>query len=106
MTIKSQDWPRCPCVHVTCDISLESSQQGIQLSNLISIGGLHEKLWAPKVIGILIMGIWVLVLWPGTKYIIREGEGGGFPQVRAVISLVNLNLHVVHPSTKSVPSMQ
>jgi hypothetical protein len=29
-----------------------------------------------------------------------KGEGGGFPQVRAVVSLVNLSLSVVHPNTK------
>jgi hypothetical protein len=53
-------------------------------SNFILIRGLHAKLWAPKVVGVLIMEIsglslwesrdkmiWVLVLWPGTKYTIR-----------------------------------
>ncbi len=35
----------------------------------------------------------------------HKGEGGGFPQVWVVVSLVNLNLLVVHPSTKSVPIM-
>ncbi len=48
--------------------------------DFISIGGLHIKLWAPKVVGVLTLGnlgilgqndIWVLVLWPSTKYIIR-----------------------------------
>jgi len=34
-----------------------------------------------------------------------KGEGGGFPQVRAVMNLVNLNLFVFRPSTKSVPTM-
>jgi len=47
--------------------------------DLISIGGLHAKLWAPKVVGVPNVGIsglplrilgqndiWVLVLWPGT----------------------------------------
>ncbi len=38
-------------------------------SDLISIGGLHAKLWAPKIARQ--NDIWVLVLWPGTKYIIR-----------------------------------
>jgi hypothetical protein len=28
------------------------------------------------------------------------GEGGGFPQVRAVVSLMNVGLLVVCPSTK------
>jgi hypothetical protein len=30
-----------------------------------------------------------------------KGEGGGFPQVRAVVSLMSPNLPVVRPSTKS-----
>jgi hypothetical protein len=31
------------------------------------------------------------------------GEGGGFPWVRAVVSLVSLKSLVVRPSTKGVP---
>jgi hypothetical protein len=34
-----------------------------------------------------------------------KGEGGGFPQVWAVVILVNPSLPVAHPSTKSVPAM-
>jgi len=34
-----------------------------------------------------------------------KGEGGGFPQVRAVVSLVSPSLIVVRPSTKSAPTM-
>jgi len=34
-----------------------------------------------------------------------KGEGGGFPQVWAVVNLMNLNLPVVRPSTKSAPAM-
>jgi hypothetical protein len=34
-----------------------------------------------------------------------KGEGGGFPQVRAVVNLVSLNLPVVHLSTKSAQTM-
>jgi hypothetical protein len=30
-----------------------------------------------------------------------KGEGSGFPQVRAMVSLVNLNLAVVHPNTEN-----
>jgi len=33
-----------------------------------------------------------------------KGEGGGFPQVCAVVSLVNLRLPVACPSTKSAPT--
>jgi len=32
-------------------------------------------------------------------------KGGGFLQVRAVLSIVNSSLFVVRPSTKSVPTM-
>jgi hypothetical protein len=31
-----------------------------------------------------------------------KGEGGGFPQVQAMVSLMSLNLPVIHLSTKSV----
>ncbi len=31
------------------------------------------------------------------------GEGGGFPQVRAVVSLVSPELPVAHPNTKGAP---
>jgi len=34
-----------------------------------------------------------------------KGEGGGFPQVQAVVSLVNPSLLMVCFSTKSVPTM-
>jgi hypothetical protein len=34
-----------------------------------------------------------------------KGEGGGFPQVLAVVSLVSLRLPVVCPSTESAPTM-
>jgi hypothetical protein len=34
-----------------------------------------------------------------------KGESGGFPQVRAVVSLVSPNLLVGHPSTKSAATM-
>jgi hypothetical protein len=44
---------------------------------------------------------WVLVLWPCTKYTIYyKGEGGGFPQVRAVVSFVSLCLPVTRLCTK------
>jgi len=50
--------------------------------NFISIGGLHVKLWAPKVVGALTLtisqvgvpgqnAIWMWALWRGTKYNIR-----------------------------------
>jgi len=34
-----------------------------------------------------------------------KGEGGGFPQVRAVVNLVSSSLPMLCPSTKSAPTM-
>ncbi len=34
------------------------------------------------------------------------GEGGGFPRVRVVVSLVNPELPVACPSTKGVPKCE
>jgi len=34
-----------------------------------------------------------------------KGEGGGFSQFWAVVSLVNLSLPVIHPSIKSVSAI-
>jgi hypothetical protein len=34
-----------------------------------------------------------------------KGEGGGFPQVRTMVSLMNLSLPMARPSTKSVQTM-
>ncbi len=74
--------------------------------DLIIIEGLHTKLWAPKVKGIPAVGILRLPLGnPGTKChldvglmekykVYYKGEGGGFPLVRAVVSLVNMSLLV------------
>jgi len=79
--------------------------------NLISIKGLHPKLWRPKVARVptLAMGaprqnvIWMWASWAATKYTIK-GEGGGFPQVQVVVNLVSSNLLMAHPNTKSVPA--
>jgi hypothetical protein len=69
--------------------------------DLISIRGLHAKLWAPKVAGVPI--VWILRFplgSPDTKChlnvglverhrVYYKGEGGGFPQVQAMVSLVS-----------------
>ncbi len=69
--------------------------------DLISIGGLHTKLWGPKVGGVPILAISRIPLGsPGTKShldvglverhrVCYKGEGGGFLQVWAVVSLVS-----------------
>jgi hypothetical protein len=86
-------------------------------SNLITVGGIHAKLCAPKVVEIPIVGNLRLPFGsPGTnchldvglverhkKY--YKGEGGGFPQVLVVVSLVNPRLPVALPNTKSAQIM-
>jgi hypothetical protein len=87
--------------------------------NIISIGGLQKKLWASKVARIPISRILGLQLESlGTKWHLGasimtrhrkyyKGEGGGFSQVRAVVSLMNLVsscLPMAHLCTKSGPT--
>jgi hypothetical protein len=83
----------------------------------IPIEGLHTKLWTPKVAKVPTLGISKLPLGScmtkchlGAGPVARnkvyyKGEGGGFPQVRTVVSLVNPSLPLVRFSTKSVPAM-
>ncbi len=85
--------------------------------DLISIEGLHAKLWAPKVAEVPIVGIsglpfgspetkWHLGAGPVASHkVYYKGEGGGFPQVQAVVSLVSSSLLMARPSTKSAPTM-
>jgi hypothetical protein len=96
----------------------KSFNEGYNLvSYLISIGGLHTKLWAPKVVGVPTLGISRLPLGsPKTKCHLGVGhvarhrvyykrEGGGFPQVQAVVSPMSPNLPMTCPSTKNVQIM-
>jgi hypothetical protein len=95
----------------------KSSDEGYNFSlDLILIGGIQTKLWAPKVIRIPTLGILRLPLGsPRTKchlgvghvarhIVYYKGEGGGFPQVRVVMGLVSSSLPMVHPSTKNAPA--
>jgi hypothetical protein len=68
--------------------------------DFISIRGMHAKLWRPKVVRVLTLAISGLPLGSlgtkshldvgpmGSHKIYYKGEGGGFPQVRAVVNLV------------------
>jgi len=87
------------------------------LENLISIEGLHAKLWTHKVARILIVRISGLPFGsPETKchldvdlmerqIIYYKGEGGDFPQVWAMVSLVSPSLFVIRPNIKSVSTI-
>jgi len=84
---------------------------------LISIKGLHAKLWGPKVARVPSLAILGFPFGNhGTKchldvglmerhIVYYKGEGDGFPQVRAAMSLMNLGLLVAHPNTKSAQTM-
>jgi hypothetical protein len=83
--------------------------------DLIPIRGLGKELWRRKVVRVQTRTVSRLLLRnPGTKSHLdasamerrREyyvGEGGGFPWVRVVVSLVSPELPVACPSTKGVP---
>ncbi len=80
-------------------------------------GGRHIKLWGPKTVGVPTLGI---LRFPNGNFetkchldvgvverhkIYYKREGGGFPQVRGMVSLVNPSLPVAHPKTKSAQTM-
>jgi hypothetical protein len=87
------------------------------VSDFISVGRLHTKLWGPKVARILTLAISGLPLGsPGTKSHLDVGlvkrhkvyykeEGGGFPQVWAVMNLVSPSLLMARPTTRSTSTM-
>jgi hypothetical protein len=117
-TTKSWESPRFPCVKVACHIPLERSQQELQfffkhnfnkrfsrkvmcLQNRRSpnFGNFKTLIWESR--DKMSFGC-----WPMAKHTIYyKGEGGGFPQVRVMVSFVNLNLPMVHSCTKNAQTM-
>jgi hypothetical protein len=85
--------------------------------DLISIGVLHTKLWAPKIRGVPTLGISKLSLGSletkchlgaspmAMHRVYYKGEGGGFPQVRVMVIFVNLSLLMARLSTKNAQTM-
>jgi len=102
--------------HATCRSKALHKGYNFAL-DLISIKGLHTKLYDPKVMGVPTLGISGLPFGsPGTKCHLDVGlvkrhkiyykrEGDGSPQVWAMVSFVNPSLSMVRRSTKSVPTM-
>jgi len=86
--------------------------------DLIPIGGLNKELWTHKVPGVQTGTVSGLLLGsPETKnhsgvgaaerrIKYYMGEGGGFPRIRVMVSLVSQGLPVVYPSTKGVPKCE
>jgi hypothetical protein len=102
-TTKSQESTWSPCVEVAwrgVAWHWKAFKKGYNFfSDLISIAGLHTELWGPKVTGIPTLTISGFPSGSlGTKShldvglvkrhkVYYKGEGGGFPQVQAVVSL-------------------
>jgi hypothetical protein len=78
-------------------------------SVLISIEGLHVKLWDPKITKDPTLATRTKchldVGFMERHIVYYKGEGGGFPQVRAMVSLVSPSLPVARPNTKSARTM-
>ncbi len=86
-------------MQATCEIPLESLNEGYNFaSDLIAIRGLHKKLCALKVTGVLVVAILGLPLGSlGTK---------SHLDVAPVVSQVSPELPVACPSTKGVPKCE
>jgi hypothetical protein len=107
----SQESTRFPCVQVACDTPLKGSRQGLQLWFRLH----PDQRSTPEVIvpqsygtpALAISGlprqkaIWMPLPWSGAEYIIWRKVMAS-PQVRAVVSLVSLELPVACLSTKGV----
>jgi hypothetical protein len=101
-------------VQVACNISLKSSQWELQLC----FKPHFNRRFARKVMCLqnresLNFGNFgtpkskchLVVSLVARHIVYYKGEGGGFPQVQAVVSLMNLYLPVVHLCTKSAQTM-
>ncbi len=85
--------------------------------NFNSIRGLHKELWVSKVTKIPISEILGLPSWESweKRHLILapvpnhkeyyKGGNGDFPQVWAMVNLVSSCMPMVHPCSKSVPTM-
>jgi hypothetical protein len=114
-TTKSQNRPDPSVCKWSAKHCWKALNEGYNFAlDLIAIGGLHRKLCALKVAGVPFVGISGLPSGsPGTKShldvalvescrVYYVGEGGGFPWVRAMVSLVNPESPVACPNIKGV----
>jgi hypothetical protein len=110
-TTKSPESTRRPCVQVACHIPLENSWLGLQLyfrfhPNRRSVHKVmgSQSCESPN-FGNLGTKCHLDVGLVERHRVYYKGEGGGFPQVRAVVSLMSTSLPMARPSTKSVQAM-
>jgi hypothetical protein len=102
-SLKIGNWPNFHACRWLVTYCWKALDEGYNFAwDLISMKGLHTKLWRPKVAKIPTLAISGLPLGsPETKNhldvsplkrcrVYYKGEVGGFPQVRAVVSLVCL----------------
>jgi len=89
-TTKSQESTRFPWVKMTCNIPLERSQWRLQLCFKPHLNQRStRKVMAPQSCGSPETKNHLDVGPMGNHRVYYKGEGGGFPQVRAVVSLVS-----------------
>jgi hypothetical protein len=111
--LKVGNWPESDVSKRSVTWRWKAIEEGYKFGlDLVPIRGWGEKLWSPKVPGVqtrIVSGLHFGS--PGEKCHSdvasaserREyymGEGGGFPQVRAVVSQVSLRLPMACPNTK------
>jgi hypothetical protein len=102
--LKVRNWPNFLTCRQRATYRWKALHEGYNFAlDLISIKGLHVKLCALKVVGVLVFGIAGLALGSlETKShldvapmercrVYYKGEGGGFPQVWAMVNLMNLS---------------
>jgi hypothetical protein len=117
--LKVGNWPDPGGCKWSATHCWKSLNEGYKFAlDLITIRGLQRKLCTLKVKGIPIVGISGLPLGSlGTKShldvapmencrVYYMGEGGGFPRVQAVVSLVNPKSLVARPNTKGAPESE
>jgi hypothetical protein len=111
-TTKSQEFPQFPYVQVLHNITLKSSRQGLQLCFKLHLNQrfAHKVMSpqsrrSPSCQNFGSLGTkWHLGAGPVASHrVYYKGEATNFPQVQAMVSLVNPNLPVARLSTKSVP---
>ncbi len=116
--LKVRNWPDFLAWRWRATYNWKALDEGYNFAlDLISIRGLHTKLWGSKAVKVPTLGISRLPFGsPGTKchldvslverhIVYYKGEGGGFPQVQAMVNLMNPNFLMVRPNTKSAPTM-